>query len=243
MQQNLIVGVDVSKSTLDLHLLPAGTTLRISNDPAGFKKCLQAITQSAASDCKVLVVMEHTGHYSFRFENFLHSHGIGYCKLAALQIKRSTGVTRGKTDRIDARRIADYAWLRRDVLTADIHLHSEVRELRNLFSLRSKLVRDRAGYITRLKELIASGVCPPGDFIITKQRQVIRMLAETIRQTEEKIKALIKSNADFKRTCELLQSIKGVGWTIAGYMIACTENFRRFKKCKKVQLLRRHCTF
>ena len=233
MQETLIVGVDVSKKTLDLHFQPTSTTLQISNDLTGFKKCLQAIKRETGPGSKVLVIMEHTGQYSYRFENFLRSREIGFCKIPALQIKRSIGVTRGKTDKIDAQRIAEYGWLRRDMIVAETQLEKGLVELRSLISLRASLVRTRAGFMSRLKEMIASGTCSAGCFIGKTQQQVINQLSVKIHQTEAKIKGFINDNEDFKRTSDLLQSIKGVGWLIAAFMISCTNNFKRFKNARK----------
>jgi transposase len=233
MQETLIVGVDVSKSTLDVCFKPGNGHFRIVNELAGFKKLIQELKKGSRSGGKVLIVMEHTGQYSFRFEKFLQSRAIGYCKIAALQIKRSLGVTRGKNDKIDAERIAEYGWLRRDVLTADLPLQKHIRELRSLLSLRLKLVRDRSGYMSRLKEMIASGTCTASSCEGKIQQQLIDFHSSKILQLETMIKLLINSNASLNRTCELLRSIKGIGWIIAAYMIACTENFERFGSARK----------
>jgi len=233
MLETLMVGVDVSKHTLDICFQPSGMTFQITNDLAGFKKCLHSVKQNNKANWRVLVIMEHTGHYSFRFEKFLRSHEIGYCKIAALQIKRSLGVTRGKTDKIDAQRIAEYGWLRRETLVADVQLQEGLSELRNLLSFRNKLVRDRAGYMTRLKEMIATGVCTSSCFMGKTQKQIIDQFTTKIKQTEVKIKAIIHTNPTLKKTNALLQSIQGVGWIIAAYMIGYTNNFTRFENARK----------
>ena len=233
MLETLIVGVDVSKHTLDICFQPSGMTLQITNDLAGFKKYLHSVKQNNQSNCRVLVIMEHTGHYSFRFEKFLRSHEIGFCKIAALQIKRSLGVRRGKTDKIDAQRIAEYGWLRRETLVADVQLQEGLSELRTLLSFRNKLVRDRAGYMTRLKEMIATGVCTSSCFMAKTQQQIINQFTTKIKQTEVKIKAILNTNPTLKKTNDLLQSIKGVGWIIAAYMIGYTNNFTRFANARK----------
>src|SRR5689334_4855386 len=106
MQQTLIVGVDVSKSTLDICFKPAGITVCISNDAIGFRQWYKQLKSLCSAQQAVMVIMEHTGHYSFRFEKFLRSRSVSYCKVPALQIKRSMGITRGKTDKLDATRIA-----------------------------------------------------------------------------------------------------------------------------------------
>lgn len=233
MQETLIVGVDVSKSTLDICFKPLGTFLQITNELSGFKRLVQELKKECVPGIKALVIMEHTGQYSYRFENFLRSKGISYCKISALQIKRSIGVTRGKNDKVDAGRIADYGWLRRDILQADPQIQEEISELRTLLSLRQKLVRDRSGYISRLKEMIAAGTCTASSYQGKLQQQIISFHRTKILQLEAKIKSLISSNSSLANTCGLLRSIKGVGWIIAAYMIGCTENFERFCSARK----------
>src|ERR1700730_17934247 len=100
MKEFLIVGVDVSKSTLDIYFKPAGSALRIDNNLHGFKLWHKEFKRLWDGASKVLVVMEHTGQYSYRFETFLRSRFIDYCKLPALQIKRSLGMIRGKNDKV-----------------------------------------------------------------------------------------------------------------------------------------------
>lgn len=232
MQQILIVGVDVSKSTLDIFFKPTQAYLQILNNAAGFKK----LTQQLQDLCKgndVLVVMEHTGHYSNRFEKYLQSTEIGYCKIPALQIKRSLGVTRGKNDKIDAERIAEYGWLRRDILKAEKAVHPQLQELQSLLSYRAKLVRDRSGYITRLKEMMATGMSTMSSYESKSQQQIIRQFTEHIKKVEKEIKLLIKSNEAISKTDDLLQSIKGVGWIVSAYMISCTRNFTKFANARK----------
>ena len=232
MQDFLIVGVDVSKSTLDVCFKPMGILLRIENKLSGFKQFLKALTDLSSQQMKTLVVLEHTGRYSDRFERFLQSKGIEFCKIPALQIKRSLGILRGKNDVIDAQRIAEYGWLRRDVLVPDPAVEKEILELKQLLSLRSKLVRDRSGYHCRLKEVKATKTSSMS-FELKVLQQAISFLTSRIQETEVHIKKLVTSNPDLCRTNDLLRSIKGVGWIVACYMITCTANFKRFKNSRK----------
>ena len=232
MQDFLLIGVDVSKASLDICFKPMGTLLRIENNPVGYKQWITELHKFYVDNAKLLVVMEHTGRYSKRFETFMQSQKIAYCKVAALQIKRSLGVVRGKDDKIDAQRIAEYGWLRRDILVADPIVEESIQELQSLLSLRSKLVRDRSGYVCRLKELSVAGDSL-NSFEGKLQQQVIKVLTAKIDEIEVKIKALISTNAELSKTCDLLRSIKGIGWIVASYMIACTANFKRFRNARK----------
>jgi transposase len=233
MKDLLIVGVDVSKLTLDFHCKPGDFALQTENKLAGFKLWLTGIRKLFGLELPIFVVMEHTGRYSARFEMFLRSKSIDFCKVPALQIKRSIGVARGKNDKVDAARIAEYAWLRRDLLVADVPVLQGIAELRNLLSLRSKLVKDRSGYLCRLKEMRATESCSKSDITIQIQERIIQELTRAIKKTEDQIRLIIRTNEVLKKTCTLLTSIKGVGLIVAAYMIANTNNFTRFANARK----------
>jgi len=96
MKESIIVGVDVSKCTLDICFKPSGVIMKVTNNQVGFKEWLSECKQLSQSGGDILVVMEHTGRYSLSFESFLRSKCISYCKISALHIKRSLGIIRGK---------------------------------------------------------------------------------------------------------------------------------------------------
>ncbi len=232
MELNLIVGVDVSKMTLDIHFKPSGLWMQIPNQTKGFRLFLKELKRQLPAQSRVLVVMEHTGKYSWRLEMFLRSKGVDYCKIPALQIKRSLGVIRGKNDKVDAARIAEYGWMRRDILKADQPTTAGIQELQELLGLRSKLVRDRAGYLNRIKELKASGQKEHA-IAVEMQGTLIEIFNEKIAELEISIKALLASNEALRTTADLLRSIKGIGWIVAANMICYTDNFKKFSNARK----------
>jgi transposase len=229
MKEFLLVGVDVSKKTLDIFIKPSGKSMVISNDLKGFKQWWAEMRTLLKPQTKVMVVMEHTGLYSLQLENFLGKSGVDYCKIPALEIKRSLGITRGKNDKIDAERIATYGWLRRDILTPDLLMEKPVVELKHLLNLRLKLVRDRAGYINRIKEMKATGNLVG----LEQQQRVIAFLSQEIQMADEGITAHIAKHPELQKTYDLLRSIKGIGPVIAAYMTGNTGNFKRFSNARK----------
>ncbi len=84
-----------------------------------FNQMLAWLKQQKIDTATLLIVMEHTGLYSYCFEKYLHDHSIAFTKVNALAIKRSIGLGRGKNDKIDARRIAGYGYEKREQLVAD----------------------------------------------------------------------------------------------------------------------------
>lgn len=229
----MIIGVDVSKATLDIFIKPAGLSLTIENNQIGFRKFIKQLTALSVVNDEMLVVMEHTGKYSLRFEFFLKRKGIDYCKLPALEFKKSLGIVRGKNDQVDAQRIAEYGWLRKDMLMADSFPAVIILLLKQSISLRAKMVKDRAGYIARLKEELATGCIDKNDREAKVQREVINYFTVQIRKMEAEIITLVRQHEDLWKNYQLLISIKGIGKIVAVYMIAFTDNFVKFKNARK----------
>lgn len=169
MKAQTIIGVDVSKLKLDSVLLPAGKHLQITNDKEGFSQWLLWFKKHCTQMDAALVVMEDTGHYTHLFELYLHNNQIGYVKKPAIEIKNSSGLIRGKSDPVDAARIAGYGWLRREELSAGSYPAEVIMKLRDLLSYRDKLVKDRSGYKVRLKEGLATARISEGDFLYHEQ--------------------------------------------------------------------------
>jgi transposase len=233
MKEFLVVGVDVSKSTLDICFKPSGLSVQVSNDLPGFRKWYREVKQLLTTGQEVRVVMEHTGSYSRRFEKFLQDKQITYCKVNALEIKRSMGLIRGKSDRIDAVRIAEYGWLRRDQLTIQEPCSELTTQLKALLSLRSKMVRDRSGYSCRLKELQSTGDYGKTNPLMRVHLRMISALTAEIKTVEKQIQDLVNSNPETKQISDLIRTIKGVGMIVAAFMISCTDNFKRFREARK----------
>lgn len=233
MKARTIVGVDVSKLTLDSTILPAQESKQTANTPQGFKQWKQWIERNKQANNEVLIVMEHTGLYSHLFELFLQAEEISYLKKPAAEIKRSIGLTRGKNDRVDARRIAQYGWLRKEELIAEQYPIAVIVRMKDLLSYRGKLVRDRSGYKVRLKEQLETGRVKKTDFLYREQQKDIVYLNTKIKMVEQEIVKWIKSDEAIHRNFLLLQTIKGVGKITAAYIIAITDNFIRFTDPRK----------
>lgn len=232
MEKRTIIGVDVSKMTLDSALSQTKAHLKIPNSPAGFTRWLKwALSLSTAAE--LWVVMEHTGYYSFQFELFLQQQAITYSKVPAIEIKRSAGLVRGKSDKADARMISEYGRLRQEQLKAVVAPIREVTELKDLLSLRGKLVADRSGYKARLKEMRGTRGYAATAVHVQVQQHQIQTLSIAIKTIEKAIKEQISQDQGLSTNYKLLLTIKGIGPVTAAYMLACTENFSRFANSRK----------
>ena len=232
MKLQHIIGADLSKKSIDLvcHLLQ--THILIQNTAQGFEDLMQWVRQHKINLSKTMIVMEHTGLYSYCFERFLHQHQIAFCKINALVIKRSAGLVRGKTDKLDAARIAAYGYEKKDKLNPDVPVSDALKRMQMLHSTRDRLVKQRASLICAVKEYRHIGICEK-DIIMQTQLQLIKNFDKQIEKLMTEIETIIEKQEALKQNFHLLQSIRGVGKVVALVTIIKTHNFTRFANARK----------
>lgn len=233
MKKSFVIGVDVSKLTLDAHCYGASELLLVANNAKGYKILLKWIRSLNRDLSEVIIVMEYCGVYTYGLEKFLHERHIDFVKRSALDIKRSAGIKRGKTDRADARMIAQYGWYRKEELKPMKPVSTEQKNLQQLMAHRDKMVADKASYQSRLKELQQQMGGDLNEKIIHSTRYIMEALEEQIKEMEQQIAELMNQHQDIKINYELIRSIKGVGLVSAVHLLIATENFTRFSDVRK----------
>ena len=108
------IGIDVSKSWIDAKMHLAKHERRFDNSRAGYKSLTSWVEKALAIPKEsILFAFEHTGLYSHGLSAFLTAKDYKFILIPALEIHRSMGIVRGKDDRIDAAKIALYAYRRK----------------------------------------------------------------------------------------------------------------------------------
>lgn len=232
MKKKEIIGVDVSKGTLDLHFNYAASHLKISNDKSGYKEFDKYLLQLSIDPSEIILVMEHTGMYSYWFEKHLKEQGVSFSKVSALEIVRSAGIVRGKSDKSDACMIAQYGAKNTDKISLTMSSEHHY-QLKALLGLREKLVTQKAGFTASLNEQKKFVNVVKSSALFRSQQQMIRTLEREIVKIETEIKQLLESDESTKKNLELLTSVVGIGFVIAASMIMWTDNFSKFTDARK----------
>jgi transposase len=233
MKKSYIIGVDVSKLKLDLHCYGLNESVIVSNNEKGFRSFLKWLKKVVSKNMQsVMVVMEYTGIYTYSLEQFLQKHDIDYVKRPALDIKRSVGIRRGKTDKADARMISQYGWHRREELKPMNPVSDTQQQLQQLMAYRDKMVADKASYEARLKELHGQMGDKLPARIIESTEYVMQVLQIEIKELEEAIENLVE-NSDLRVNYQLTTSVLGIGFVTAVHLLIVTENFTRFTDPRK----------
>lgn len=235
--QKYYIGVDVSKETLDFALVKEGIFKihsTISNSPKEIKKLLsQWSKEFKFSLNEITLCFEHTGIYCNHLINCLTKDNIQFCLENAYNIKHSNGLQRGKNDKVDAERIAIYAWKNKDTLKQWQAPKETVTNIKQLLNIRKTLINAKKNIklsISEQAKFIDKGILKTLEQSIVKS---IKSLDDDILKIEKKILVLIKSDSQISRMYDVLMSIEGVGKITAVMFIICTNAFTLFSCAKK----------
>ena len=234
MKNKEIIGIDVSKATLDLYILSKGKYSAVDNSPIGFSRLLElCCTQLRCPKKALFFCFENTGRYSRLLSVFLHEEGIPFAMVSALEVKQSKGLVRGKSDRKDAKTLALYASHRRDTLAPTLLQTAEVSQLRQLIRLREKLMKHRTAYKNGVKDLQDIYAEGESGFIRDTQQRMIDQITHEIERVERRMDEIIDAIPEWNQNARLIRTVKGVGPVLARFLIVYTENFTRFTDPKK----------
>lgn len=211
-KERVVVGIDVSKATLDVAVLLSGELLQFANDAAGIEELGEKLN-SAGVD---LVVMEATGGYETALATALVSGGFRVAVVNPRQIRdfaKATGRL-AKNDRIDAQVIASFG---QAIEPEIVRLPDE--EARKLEGL---LVRRRQLIAMRVQEANRLGLAQSSMRKSIKSH--IDWLQKEIDKLDVDLTAGLRSSPAWRVKDELLRSFKGVGpMTSSTLLIALPE--------------------
>lgn len=232
-EKKIFIGIDVSKLTLDVFIYGVNDYFKVENSSQGFVKLLERAIQSTNSNKQELFFcFENTGKYSKLLSVFFHTEGLTFAMVPALQIKKSLGITRGKNDKVDAQRIATYAYEKRESIKPTILPGEKIDQLKSLLSLREKLIRHRTAYMNSLTDLHDCYTEGENDLAREVQLRLIDRLNEELEKIEKQLLTIIKEDERMHKNYKLILSVRGVGEVLGLHLIAYTANFQQFSDAR-----------
>lgn len=247
MQKKYFIGIDVSKHTLDICFiireednLSKPVWKQFDNTSSGLTVMLKWLRQQQVPlSHQTLVIIENTGIYHRLLWQFFSSLPVDFCIENAAQVKWSLGIARGKNDKVDSRRLALYAVRHADRLKPTPALHQQVMPLKDLLSLRRKLLLQITNLSTGLKELTKAGTAE--SFAVTSAhilKPAVEGLKQSLKKIEQEIKNTLQLNSNIHEVYKRLLSVPGIGHITAVSMI-CSSNV--FTLCASGKQLACYC--
>jgi transposase len=219
-QIHSFVGIDVSKHSLAIHILPDNQFLELPNTASGHQALLLRLH---ALKGHTALALEPTGGYEWQLWQTLHEAGFNVRQVPALQVKayaRSRG-TLAKTDPIDAHILACF---RKERPEAGRTLPEEyTRDLSMLLAKRRQLIAAR-------KTLTCQMGHERNDHIRRWDEEQKDMLERQITEVNQTIKELIAKHPAMQTQDQCLQSVPGVGPVLAATLLADLPELGRVKE-------------
>ncbi len=151
----------------------------------------------------------------------------------AIQIKQSQGMTRGKTDAVDAVRIAQYAYKNRESLKIWQPQRANLQQLKALLSQRDLLTKIKLQLEISTKEsdgfLDASIV----KVLMSNTKKSLSAIVKDLKKVEEKIYDIVQSDEKLSTQFNRAVSVTGIGPITAFHFIVASGGFEQIKCPKK----------
>jgi transposase len=205
----VVVGIDVSKDRLDVHVRPSGETLTVERTAAGLDALCCRLRQIAPR----IVALEATGGFETIATAALAAAGLPVVVVNPAQVRsfaRALG-RRAKTDPIDAAVIAHFA------------AATEV-EVRPLKDQATRLLGELVGRRRQITEMIRAEHNRARRITEPRLQKSIARLAKALEKElavlDADIDAAVRGSPLWRATEDLLTSVPGVGPVIARTLIA-----------------------
>lgn len=202
------VGIDVSKTQLDVAVGQAGETWSAGNNETGIAQTVERLKALRPQ----LVVVESTGGLERRLLQTLQQAGIPFALVNPHRVRefaKSLGLW-AKTDKIDARLLARFGAA---IQPEPTHLPGEAEQLLSaLIARRTQLIDFRTAELNRLASAHPA--------IQASIQLLLNQLAEQISLLDQQIQQLISQNEAFHNKDEILRSVPGIGPITSAILIA-----------------------
>lgn len=237
METVYILGIDMAKKKFDAALTQDGKNfyeIQVENNAKSIKLFFQELKKKFGfSFSQLIVCVEHTGIYCNPLLDFVLKNKINVCLEPALQIKQSQGMTRGKTDQVDARRIALYAYKNREELKLWKPQRPVIQKLKALLTVRDRLVKTKVQVevpIHEAEEFIEESI---RKMMAKNCQNTLKALKKDILKIEEKINSLINEDQPLEQQVKWATSVPGVGKFTALNVIIASGELERISEVKK----------
>ena len=236
---SFFVGIDISKGHLDLCIRNASARLdfnRVPNDVKGVKeavKWMRSFEGFKVKEC--LVCLEHTGIYGLFALEGLHRMGFTVWQEVAACIKNGSGsLMRGKSDKVDAGRIADYAHRFMANAKPWEPPRQELVLLADLMATRARLMAVVAKLGVPVNEIKAFKAKGHYDEIKAASNRTLAAAMKEIKAVEKRIMEIMMADVRLARLYKVVTSVLGVGFVTGTNLIIATNEFKHISDPRKL---------
>jgi transposase len=229
------VGIDISKLKLDINILDVSS---LKSEHFVVENNIKSITLFVKNLNKkidinqTLFCCENTGVYTNLLSSVSVDLKLDLWIVPAIEIKRSKGISRGKTDKSDAKDIAYYSYRNIDKLKLFTLTAIDIQKLKILYTEREKMLKSLL-LLETTKENKRFTNKEVFKEVSTINQGLTKIIKNAIRKIESKMKEIIKANAQLDKQVQLIRTIPGIGEQTSVYLIIATKGFTAFKNWRQ----------
>ncbi len=205
----LVIGIDVSKHTLDVYDSAQKKHLSFTNTLDGMQTLISSYTEYK----NIKVIMESTGIYQRLAHTILETAGYQVHIVNPLKTRnfaKSAGFL-AKTDKIDARMLCMFG--QKFDLQVTPSRSKDHKQLESLMGYRNALQKE----IQRHKNHLEYQHC--SEFVCKLMDERMNQLKIDIKALDQKIKEIIMESDDLRTIFEILTSVPGIGSQAAALLL------------------------
>ncbi|MDM1405480.1 IS110 family transposase [Myroides marinus] len=224
------IGIDISKEYFDASILVENNQFshnQFCNTKKGVKMFLKWIKDEHCPIETTLICMEHTGLYKNILVDVLTSNQCNVWVEMAYRIIRSSGIQRGKNDKVDSARIAQYAKKNQEEVKLFKCSKEVLGKIKGLLNLRELNVSYKTAVQVNIQEL--KGYNDPVYNLLSKSnKNATKAVKKTIEDIDKQLEELVKQDSDISQVYNCITSVKGVGSITALFLLCYTDSFTSF---------------
>jgi transposase len=231
------IGIDVSRNELDFAINKGQDFLfhrEIPNTPTSITELIEDIRLLPKfMMTRALFCMEATGIYCNHLVNCLKKYKADCVVENALHIKLSGGALRGKDDKIDSVRIANYAAKNHQRLRLFTGKRPIIERISELVTLRQRLLSTKVLLKTPIEEQ-SSFI---KKYLLAQNKKFcknsIAAVEADLSQIDLEVINLINNDERLAKLFEIITSVPSIGTITAIQIIISTNEYRNFTNPKK----------
>jgi len=235
----LFCGIDIAAKTftaatckLDDEEEPSKAT-NYKQTSQDFEALQNHLLQNQLPPSQILIVMEATGNYWVELASFLHNSNF---VVSVINPSRMHGfakslLLRSKNDELDAQTLARLARAHKPACwTPPPAIYHELLQRLNQ---RADLLEIRQQLKNQLHALtVGTGTAVPA--VATRFESLIETLSQQLKELDDEIKTSIKKEEKWAKSAALLESVTGIGWLTACWLVTLTLNFTTCSKAESL---------
>lgn len=230
------IGIDISKEYFDATILidsKQSMHSQFLNSKKGINQFLKWIKQESCGIDNTLICMEHTGIYNRILVDVLFSKAYPIWVEMSYRIIRSSGIQRGKNDKVDSERIARYAMKNQ----GDVNLFKGTKKvldkIQALLGQREMMIAHKTALQVGTNELKTFDA-EIYKVLSKNNRTIIKEYDKALKNIDEQLEVYLKQNQEIEKIYRNITSVPGVGRVTALYLICFTNACTSFESPRQL---------